>query len=87
MKQAIALVSALALPASTYAADAASKSAFENLIVATAPVIMLFFLMWLAMRLASRKTNSVNERIVESNERIAKSLEDLVSILRKKEQE
>ncbi len=87
MKQAIALVSAFALPVSTYAADATSKSALENLIVATVPVIVLFFLMWLAMRLASRKTNSVNERIVESNERIAKSLEELVSILRKKEQE
>ena len=87
MKQAIALASAFALPVSTYAADATSKSTFENLIVATAPVIMLFFLIWLAMRLASRKTNAVNERIVESNERIAKSLEELVSILRKKEQE
>ena len=87
MRKALALVAAFALPASVHAAEAASKSTLENLIVATAPVVLLFLLMWVAIRLGSRKTNTVNERIVESNERIAKSLEELVAILRKKEQE
>ena len=87
MKQAIALATVFALPISAYAAEASQKSAVENLIIATAPVVLIFFLMWLAIRLGTKKTNSVNERIVESNERIAKSLEELVTILRKKEQE
>ncbi|MBD9424993.1 hypothetical protein IB232_06655 [Pseudomonas sp. PDM15] len=87
MNKAIAVTSALALPFSAYAAEAASKSAIENLIIAAAPVVLIFFLMWAAIRLGAKKTNAVNERIVESNERIAKSLEELVAILRKKEQE
>ncbi|PTS82893.1 hypothetical protein DBR00_17485 [Pseudomonas sp. HMWF032] len=87
MEKITALASAFILPLSAYAAESVSKSAFENLIVATAPVLLIFFVLWAAIRLGAKKTNAVNERIVESNERIAKSLEELVTLIRNKEQQ
>jgi len=81
MKKTIVLVTAF--PASGYATG--SESLAASVIGSWAPVFLLIFFLWLVIRLIFGHAKRANERLVESNERIAKSLEELVTIARKKE--
>ena len=81
MKKTIVLVTAF--PASGYATG--SESLAASVIGSWAPVFLLILILWLGIRLIFGHAKRANERLVESNERIAKSLEELVTIARKKD--
>jgi uncharacterized membrane protein len=81
MKKVIVFVTAF--PGSVYAAS--SESLAANFFVSWAPIILAILFLWLVIRLIFGHSKRANERLVESNERIAKSLEELVTIVRKKE--
>jgi len=81
MKKAIVFVSTFT--ASVYATS--SESLAASFLVSWAPIILAILFLWLVIRLIFGHSKRANERLVESNERIARSLEELVTILRKKE--
>ena len=67
--------------ASALAADGIANPLLQKLVVAIFPLVVLGLVMWLVIKLAYRNTNSINVRIVESNERIAQSLEKIATLL------
>jgi len=87
VKKAIATLILTIIPVLTYASENSQKSFFGELIIALAPILIIVFLVWIAIRALSKNSNTGYERLLESHERIAKSLEELVSIQRRKDQE
>ena len=81
MKNIIALMNIL--PLAVFAED--NKISAGSIVLSWAPLLLLILIFWLVVRLIFRKLTSGNQRMIESNERIAKSLEELVAILRKKD--
>ncbi len=81
MKKAIVFVTTF--PASVYATTSGVSA--SSLFVSWLPMILAIFFIWLVIRLIFGHSKRANDRLVESNERIAKSLEELVSIARNKE--
>ena len=81
MKKAIVLFTIF--PVSVYATSSGVSA--SSIFVSWLPMILAIFFVWLVIRLIFGHSKRANDRLVESNERIAKSLEELVSIAQKKE--
>ncbi len=59
------------------------KPLWEQLLVATFPLLLFIFVFLLAMRAINRKTSSINEKLLESNLLIADQLKRIGDILEK----
>lgn len=77
------IIAGAAGPALVYASG--SESLTASFFSAWAPILLLFFILWLVIRLIFGQTSRANDRLVDANERIASSLEEIAMLLRKKQ--
>lgn len=83
-KQVSMIVFLVGLSLSADAAERASGgSPWGSLFFTFGPLMLMLVCMPLVLRIAMQRTRNLAQRTAEANERIAKSLEELVELMRK----
>lgn len=71
------------IPVVAYAHEEEKKSVWENLFIASFPILLIFFVFWIFIRSTKKDGKNINERILDSNLEIAKELKRIADHVEK----